>query len=194
MAETTNVWVRTTALQKAVTGKAAKEIRRGLPTAEEDEVVDWGWAYATLKQQNQTFLEIYIQDEESPHHGMTVKVPPDSLSNGDVLPGNKFRNDEDFDGGGEEEAKNYPDDLIVLTHLHEAEVVHCLRKRYTYDKIYTSTGPILLALNPFKNCKQLYSKKVMEEYWACGELVSKGITNEENPLPPHVLQIVRSAL
>lgn len=189
MAETTNVWVRTAALQKAVTGKTAKEIRRGLPTAEEDEVVDWGWAYATLKQQNDSFLEIYIQDEESPHHGVTIKVPPDSLANGDILPGNKYRDDEDFDNGGEDQADQYPDDLIVLTHLHEAEVVHCLRKRYTYDKIYTSTGPILLALNPFKNCKQLYSKRVMEEYWAHGELYSKGIANDENPLPPHVYGI-----
>lgn len=187
MAETTNVWVRTAALEKAITGKAAKEIRRGLPTAEEDEVVDWGWAYATLKQQNENFIEIFIQDEDSPHHGATVKLPPDSLSTRDVLPGNKYHDEDDFDEGSEE--GHYPDDLIILTHLHEAEVVHCLRKRYTYDKIYTSTGPILLALNPFKNCKQLYSNKVMAEYWARGELFSKGVVDEQHPLPPHVYGI-----
>ena len=187
MTETTNVWVRTAALEKAITGKAAKEIRRGLPTAEEDEIVDWGWAYATVKQQNENFIEIFIQDEDSPHHGMTVNLPPDSLSKREVLPGNKYQDEDEFDEGNEE--GQYPDDLIVLTHLHEAEVVHCLRKRYTYDKIYTSTGPILLALNPFKNCKQLYSNKVMAEYWARGELFSKGVVDEQNPLPPHVYGI-----
>ena len=186
MAETTNVWIRTAALEKAITGKAAKEIRRGLPTAEEDEVVDWGWAYATLKQQNEKFIEIFVKDEDNPHHGTTVKVPPESLSNGDVVPGNKYHDENDFD---DNEEANYPDDLITLTHLHEAEVVHCLRKRYTYDKIYTSTGPILLALNPFKNCKQLYNNKVMAEYWAQGELFSKGVVDEKHPLPPHVYGI-----
>ena len=39
-----------------------------------------------------------------------------------------------------------------LTHLHEPAVVACLRSRYGADEIYTSTGPILLALNPFKDC------------------------------------------
>lgn len=63
----------------------------------------------------------------------------------------------------------YPDDLITLTHLHEPSVVYCLRRRYAYDKIYTSTGPILIALNPFKNCSALYNEKIMKQYWVQGE-------------------------
>ena len=47
----------------------------------------------------------------------------------------------------------------------QTAVVHCLRKRYQKDMIYTNTGPILIALNPFKSCKTLYSDKVMKQYW-----------------------------
>jgi myosin V len=40
--------------------------------------------------------------------------------------------------------------LTVLTHLHEPEILYALQLRYDKDLIYTSTGPILIALNPFK--------------------------------------------
>jgi hypothetical protein len=41
-------------------------------------------------------------------------------------------------------------DLIGLTHLHEPAILHALRLRYDADVIYTSTGPILIAINPFQ--------------------------------------------
>lgn len=41
------------------------------------------------------------------------------------------------------------DDLIVLTHLHEPAILFTLQERYLVDTIYTYTGPILLAINPF---------------------------------------------
>lgn len=41
------------------------------------------------------------------------------------------------------------DDLIVLTHLHEPAILYSLEERYNKDVIYTYTGPILLAINPF---------------------------------------------
>lgn len=41
------------------------------------------------------------------------------------------------------------DDLIVLTHLHEPAILYTLHQRYIEDVIYTYTGPILLAINPF---------------------------------------------
>mmetsp|Transcript_12284 Transcript_12284/g.18839 ORF Transcript_12284/g.18839 Transcript_12284/m.18839 type:complete len:1648 (+) Transcript_12284:99-5042(+) len=187
MLDATNIWVSSSALEKAITGKTAKAIKRGLPTEGEDEYIDWGWVYATLNERDEKEIKISVQDEESPHHGTTTKLPAESFDNGDILMGNKYTDEEDFDAE-ENEEDNYPDDLITLTHLHEAEVVHCLRKRYCYDKIYTSTGPILLALNPFKNCKKLYSRKIMETYWERGDLVMNGV-DEDNPLPPHVYGI-----
>jgi myosin heavy subunit len=75
-----------------------------------------------------------------------------------------------------------PDDLIVLTHLHEPEVVYSLQNRFEKDLIYTHTGPILIALNPFRELPGLYDDEVMENYWAAGERVEAG----SHPLKPHV--------
>ena len=61
------------------------------------------------------------------------------------------------------------DDLIGLTHLHEPAILHALRLRYTADIIYTSTGPILLAINPFKEMEGVYAKDLMELYRRRGE-------------------------
>jgi myosin V len=61
------------------------------------------------------------------------------------------------------------DDLIELTHLHEPAILHALRLRYDADIIYTSTGPILIAVNPFKPMP-LYSDQMMEQYRMQGEL------------------------
>jgi hypothetical protein len=55
-------------------------------------------------------------------------------------------------------------DLIGLTHLHEPAILHALRLRYDSDIIYTSTGPILIAINPFQKMDHLYSDVVMERY------------------------------
>ncbi|KAL9185574.1 hypothetical protein ACHAXT_003351 [Thalassiosira profunda] len=61
------------------------------------------------------------------------------------------------------------DDLIGLTHLHEPAILHALRLRYDSDIIYTSTGPILIAINPFKSMP-LYTDEVMEQYRQQGEM------------------------
>jgi myosin-5 len=60
------------------------------------------------------------------------------------------------------------DDLIGLTHLHEPAILHALRLRYDADIIYTATGPILIALNPFKKM-DIYSTQIMEQYCLQGE-------------------------
>ena len=64
-------------------------------------------------------------------------------------------------------------DLIGLTHLHEPAILHALRLRYDADIIYTSTGPILIAINPFKDMP-LYNETVMEEYRLQGEEAMNG--------------------
>eukprot|EP00548_Thalassiothrix_antarctica_P007577 CAMPEP_0194150846 /NCGR_PEP_ID=MMETSP0152-20130528/45450_1 /TAXON_ID=1049557 /ORGANISM="Thalassiothrix antarctica, Strain L6-D1" /LENGTH=2046 /DNA_ID=CAMNT_0038854157 /DNA_START=234 /DNA_END=6374 /DNA_ORIENTATION=- len=109
------------------------------------------------------------------------------------------------------------DDLIGLTHLNEPAILHALRLRYDSDIIYTSTGPILIAVNPFK-LMDLYSVDVIESYRLQGEGFSsssernayttpfkrraKGTpfmhkTNTESSgnkrLPPHVYQIADDA-
>jgi hypothetical protein len=84
-----------------------------------------------------------------------------SAARGEEHPDVKLRNTDD--GGGQD------DDLIGLTHLHEPAILHALRLRYDADVIYTSTGPILLAINPFKVMGGVYGTGLMELYRQGGE-------------------------
>lgn len=102
------------------------------------------------------------------------------------------------------------DDLIGLTHLHEPAILHALRLRYDADIIYTSTGPILIAINPFKSMP-LYTDEVMQKYRIQGEggaASSKSSSSSSKPggtgkkkaaaddgtrLPPHAYQTADDA-
>ncbi|TMW55855.1 hypothetical protein Poli38472_008503 [Pythium oligandrum] len=53
--------------------------------------------------------------------------------------------------------------LIGLEYLHEPALLHALSERFNHDRIYTSIGDILLAVNPFKDL-DLYSDAKIEEY------------------------------
>ena len=50
----------------------------------------------------------------------------------------------------EERAEGRDNDLITLPHLHEPAILHALSERFFYGKIYTWTGPVLIAVNPFQ--------------------------------------------
>ena len=56
------------------------------------------------------------------------------------------------------------DDLTQLTHLNEPAVLHSLQIRFDIDKIYTFTGPILIAVNPFKRIPDLYDDATLESF------------------------------
>lgn len=55
-------------------------------------------------------------------------------------------------------------DLSKLTHLHEPEVLHALQLRFDVDHIYTFCGPILIAVNPFKDMGDLYANVHDKKY------------------------------
>jgi myosin-5 len=55
-------------------------------------------------------------------------------------------------------------DMTELNHLHEPGVLWNLKKRYMFDDIYTYTGNILIALNPFQPVPHLYGQHMMEMY------------------------------
>jgi hypothetical protein len=74
-------------------------------------------------------------------------------------------------------------DLIGLTHLHEPAILHALRLRYDADIIYTSTGPILIAVNPFQRMDHLYSSEVMERYRMQGEGITTTTPNTTSATP-----------
>ena len=234
MAESTKVWVKTSTLDTLLhkSSPSSKSQYRGSSMAndyDDDDKVNWGWVPATILSDGHTTsndgqldgsssIQVMINDEESEFHRTEIEIPGAEIEEGNVVMANFHAQDEeddyeetanDFDN---DEESGYPDDLITLTHLHEPAVLHCLRKRFERDKIYTSTGPILIALNPFKSCKKLYSDTVMRQYWKSGEMStmmggsvgssgSGGVSKsnggdddsdvkqqggEEKSLPPHV--------
>ena len=83
------------------------------------------------------------------------------------------------------------DNLINLPHLHEPAILFCLEKRYSQGEIYTYTGPILIAVNPFKKVP-LYSNQILEMYYNRGLLKSQGVESL-TALPPHVYAIADAA-
>ncbi|CAI5465850.1 unnamed protein product [Closterium sp. Yama58-4] len=56
------------------------------------------------------------------------------------------------------------DDMTKLAYLHEPGVLHNLAVRYSLDEIYTYTGSILIAVNPFQRLPHLYDVHMMEQY------------------------------
>ncbi len=72
------------------------------------------------------------------------------------------------------------ENLVQLNFLNEPSVLHNLRARYEQDDIYTYTGPILIAINPFTPMPQLYSSHMMECYAAA---------DHQGELSPHVYAI-----
>jgi myosin-5 len=88
-------------------------------------------------------------------------------------------------------AESSVENLINLPYLHEPAILHCLQQRYINGDIYTYTGPILIALNPFKRLS-LYTDNILETYYNSGLLKSQGIENAVS-LPPHVFAIADAA-
>ncbi|KAL8523094.1 hypothetical protein ACS0TY_013167 [Phlomoides rotata] len=71
------------------------------------------------------------------------------------------------------------EDMTKLSYLHEPGVLHNLATRYQLNKIYTYSGGILIAINPFQRLPDLYDAHMMATY--------KGARLGE--LSPHVFAI-----
>ncbi|KAF0716111.1 Aste57867_3019 [Aphanomyces stellatus] len=82
------------------------------------------------------------------------------------------------------------DDLIRLPNLHEPGICHTLSERFNQNDIYTLTGEILLAVNPFQDLG-IYSDKLIRKYIRNGMLQSLG--DNEHKMPPHVFGIADAA-
>lgn len=71
--------------------------------------------------------------------------------------------------------KSTVDDMVLLTKITEAAITDNLKKRLLEDNIYTYIGPVLVAVNPFKNLPYFGDKEV-EMY--------QGAAHYE--VPPHI--------
>jgi myosin-5 len=57
--------------------------------------------------------------------------------------------------------------MTRLSYLHEPGVLWNLKARYGVDDIYTYTGSILIAVNPFQGLPHMYGPHMMDQYrWA----------------------------
>lgn len=52
--------------------------------------------------------------------------------------------------------------MANLLHLHEPGLLHNVLHRYKKGIIYTYTGPILIALNPYQFFRNLYTVDLMK--------------------------------
>ena len=102
------------------------------------------------------------------------------LSDGDEIADLKLRNSDD---------NIMEENLINLPHLHEPALLDVLQRRYDNGSIYSYTGPILIAINPFKPLP-LYTTSILEKYYAHG---IKPSSSSVGPLAPHVYAIADAA-
>ncbi|KAH9699053.1 Myosin-11 [Citrus sinensis] len=78
-----------------------------------------------------------------------------------------------------EEPAGGVDDMTKLSYLHEPGVLRNLKTRYELNEIYTYTGNILIAINPFQRLPHIYDGHMMQQY--------KGAPFGE--LSPHVFAV-----
>lgn len=74
------------------------------------------------------------------------------------------------------------DDLAQLSYLHEPAVLHNIKLRYAQESIYTYSGIVLIAMNPFQRVP-IYGSDIMREY--------SGKRRDE--LEPHLFAVAEEA-
>ena len=80
-------------------------------------------------------------------------------------------------------------DVLHMANITESSLLHALRVRYKRDTIYTSAGPILISVNPYKPIinqqgESIYSEQTMLRY-----RTSANFSEEE----PHLFQVADRA-
>ncbi|KAJ0406274.1 hypothetical protein P43SY_007062 [Pythium insidiosum] len=103
------------------------------------------------------------------------------------------------------------DDLTSLMDLNENNLLSALDVRFRKDKIYTNSGTILLAVNPFQKLRGLYGPLVLKSYLESFESHAASSSNTSSPrrrssarrssttpslrsaMPPHIYQVAGEA-
>lgn len=88
-------------------------------------------------------------------------------------------------------------DLAALSHLNEPSMLHLVRSRYEGGNIYTRAGPVLVAVNPFKDVSgRLYTDDLLRQYHSAsveGRAAESFGGSSEHQLPPHVYAVAAAA-
>lgn len=75
------------------------------------------------------------------------------------------------------------EDLTGLSYLNEPAVLHAIKVRYAQLNIYTYSGIVLIATNPFQKVEQLYSQDIIQAYAG----------KRRGELEPHLFAIAEDA-
>ena len=166
--------------------------------------LSWEWQEAVLLENSKSKVVVRLVQQDtdatpqttsssslsSSSPSSTIELATDCWEKNQVVLANEYDVDDET---GQPQP---PHDLISLTHLHEPSVVESLHHRFVTDQIYTSTGPVLLAVNPFQTLRGLYGETIQRQYWERAEGVNISIKNNHNnnsgnnnDLPPHVYAI-----
>ncbi len=116
--------------------------------------------YCFIPDQESVFKLVQIIEHHEHDGSITVK-DYDNTSSSAVM---KIKTDQATPVGSLEELEHPPADLIKLQEVHRPSILHTLRSRFQKDEIYTSIGPILVALNPFKWIPGIYDQECMLQY------------------------------
>jgi myosin heavy subunit len=77
-------------------------------------------------------------------------------------------------------------DLTNLNHLHEPAILHFLGSRYSESCIYTRTGAILIAVNPWRWLQGAYDHQQMDRYAAAAR-------TGDDSVSPHIFATAAAA-
>lgn len=140
----------------------------------EDE--EQAWAPAVVSYVNRGSIEvIHSKESETPGERVTCDVSGDTTSkiiskkqNMRLLARSKATRLPKRSGamgraGTKDKEEEGYENMDDMTHLHEASILNNLELRYWQNSIYTATGPILIAINPYQRLP-IYGKDMMKKY------------------------------
>lgn len=90
----------------------------------------------------------------------------------------------------------HPDDLVDKDDISEASILWTLEKRFArlIPQVYTSIGPTVVAINPYRNIPTLYSEENLNKYLRNMSLFGSNTSSlSKNKLSPHVWSISENA-
>lgn len=111
-----------------------------------DQEGDEAWMLAEILKK--TDNELQLQLVEKPEKKLTRPIAISDQENGErKYQGVELANVQLSD---QDRAEGRDGDLITLPHLHEPAILHAISERFFQGKIYTWTGPVIIAVNPFQ--------------------------------------------
>lgn len=118
------------------------------------------------------YVPCHVIKQEDDGSTMTIRLPK----------GNTYKVYRDKVTDARNEAMEGRDDILKLTEFSEMSLIHALRVRYARDSIYTTVGPILISINPYKKIDCLFDDSSISKYHGT-----------QDKLSPHLFIIAEKA-